>query len=170
MLAAAARPEAYRSLVLIEPGTLSLARGRPEVERFLAEAERFYATPTWTTPEEFLVATARASGDAIEPPVLSADERRAVKTSMSGRHVWEASLPVDRLAAPPFPSLVLTGGRTGSQRALLVRDALLAAADAAAALLGAERLRVPDGGHSPHSERAEVVNAALLRFWAQNRP
>lgn len=89
---------------------------------------------------------------------------------MWGRHVWEARLPAEKLASPPYRSLVVTGGRAGSDRALVVRDALLAAADAAEELLGAERLRIPDAGHSPHSERPEVVNPALLRLWAQSRP
>jgi pimeloyl-ACP methyl ester carboxylesterase len=170
LLAAGTRPEAIRSLVLIEPGTLSLARGRPEVERFLVEAEGFFANPTWATPEEVLVATGQAVGDPIEAPVLTVEERRGVLTSMRGRHVWEAELPVKKLGSPPFPSLVITGGRAGSERALIVRDALLAAADATAELLGAERLRIDDAGHSPHSERPEPVNAALLRVWAQSRP
>jgi pimeloyl-ACP methyl ester carboxylesterase len=170
LLAAAARPEAIRSLVLIEPGTFSLARGRPEVEAFLAAAQDFFGTPTWRTPEEFLVATAEALGEPIEHPVLTADERRSVATSMTGRHAWEAELPAEQLASPPFRSLVIVGGRAGSERALVVRDALLAAADGAAELLGAERLKIDDAGHSPHSERPEVVNAALLRVWAQSRP
>lgn len=169
LLAAAERPGAIRTLALIEPGTLTLARGRPEVDAFLAEAERFYAAPTWTTPEEFLAAMAQAIGDE-EPPPLTPEERRAVETSMAGRHVWEAELPADRLVEPPFPSLVVTGALLREGRSRIVREALIAAADAAAELLGSERLRVAGAGHSPHSERPEPVNAALLRLWAQSRP
>jgi pimeloyl-ACP methyl ester carboxylesterase len=170
LLAAATRPESIRSLTLIEPGTLALARGRPDVDGFLALAEHFFANPTWKTPEEFLLATARATGETLEQPVLTAEERRAVETSMTGRHVWEAELPAEKLASPPYRSLIVTGGRTGSERALVIRDALLAAADAAAELLGAERLEISDAGHSPQSERPDLVNPALLRLWAQSRP
>jgi pimeloyl-ACP methyl ester carboxylesterase len=171
LLAAAARPEAIRSLALLEPAALALVRDQPSVVRFIRDVEEFYASPTWTTPEEFAVASAEAVGEDIEPPLLTPDERRALTTAMAGRHVWEARIPAEKLVDAPFPSLVVTGGLPASSaKGQRVRDALLAAAAATAQLLGAEQLHVEDAGHSPHSERPGEVNSALLRLWGQSLP
>lgn len=171
LLAAAARPDAVRSLALIEPAVLALVADEPVVASFVAEAEAFVAHGPWPTAEDYLAAEAQAFGEPLDPAPLTPDERRAITTAMGERHVWHAEIPRDRIAQPPFPSLVLTGSaEADAQKRETMRQALLAAADAVAELLEAERLTVPGAGHSPHSERPEIVNDALLRLWRQPRP
>lgn len=110
LFAAAARPEAVRSLTLIEPPTLALVRGEPEIEARLerqAEVRR-----NVDDPEAFMRHFLEMLGAPVEslpsplPPALETQ----VRLLMTERLAWDLPVPVDKLAAGGFPVLVVSGG------------------------------------------------------------
>jgi pimeloyl-ACP methyl ester carboxylesterase len=173
LLMAARRPEAVRSLTLIEPAALSVARGNPDVEALIARLRPIYPAPIGMTPEEFLLAFRRALR-ALPPdtPLDLTDEdrqnlawdlgRRGVEATMREQPQWEAEIPLDTLAAAPFPRLIFSGGWS---------PALDAICDALEAQLRAERVVVAGAGHAvqltgqPFNERLQ----AFLTAAAQSR-
>jgi pimeloyl-ACP methyl ester carboxylesterase len=157
MLAAAERPEAVRSLTVIEPPAFAVARGRPDVEEFVARA-----TELWDNgpgePAAFLVAFAALVGSNVpvaEP--LSPELDRGARLLLVERRPWEAEVPLDALAATTFPKLVVSGGH---------HAAFDAVCDVLEQRLGAERAVIPGAGHSvqrtgtPFNERLERFLAA----------
>jgi pimeloyl-ACP methyl ester carboxylesterase len=68
LLAAARRPEAIRSLTVIEPPAMDVARGRPAVDRFIAEGTKWWANGPTDDPESFLRGFLRYVGSDYEPP------------------------------------------------------------------------------------------------------
>jgi pimeloyl-ACP methyl ester carboxylesterase len=153
MLAAAQRPEAVRSLTVIEPPAFAVARGDPAVEAFVAEA-----TALWEDgPEEpgaFLAVFAALVGSSLPasdplPPELE----RGARLLMVERPPWEAEIPLEALAAAPFPKLVVSGGH---------HAAFDAVCDVLEQRLGAERAVIAGAGHgvqrtgAPCNERLEA--------------
>ena len=73
------------------------------------------------------------------------------------RRPWEAEIPLDALAAAPFPKLVVSGGHD---------PAFDAVCDVLERRLGAERAVIPGAGHrvqrtgAPFNERLEALRAA----------
>jgi pimeloyl-ACP methyl ester carboxylesterase len=110
LLAAARRPEAVRSLTVIEPPALSVARGDPAVERFGSVLDRWYADVEGKPPErlryDFLAAFGferQSGGD------FSEQDRVAAVTTAREPPPSRAEVPVDLLAAAPFRTLVVSG-------------------------------------------------------------
>lgn len=121
MLAAAQRPEAIRSLAVIEPPAFGVARGNPDVEAIIARLEPVFAAAPSLTPEAYLLSFRRAlRGLPPDAPLeLTEDERRelespparqGVEATMRERRPWEAIIPFEPLASAPFPKLVFSGG------------------------------------------------------------
>ena len=153
MLAAARRPAAVRSLTLIEPPAWSLASGDPVVAERVrqldavrdepddaARLRRFYDGVGIDVPlpdplPEPLLAGSRAFG-RIAP--LSAVE-----------------IPVEALAAAPFPKLVVTGGHDAAFDA--VAAVLIERLDAMRAVVPGARHAVPTTG--------EPFNELVEAFW-----
>jgi pimeloyl-ACP methyl ester carboxylesterase len=119
LLAAAQRPEGVRSLTVIEPAVMSLLRGDPEVEEAIAHHLALLGAHR-DDPRGFLAAfTASLGGDAATVPDPLPDQlRQHVELLMHERFPWEAVVPVDALAAAPFPTLVVSGGHSRMQEAL----------------------------------------------------
>lgn len=69
----------------------------------------------------------------------------------------------DELTMVTMPILIMAGGKP-----ILYKDPQALAAKAAAALPHAEIEIVPGTGHSLNTEKADVVNARVLRFLAEN--
>jgi hypothetical protein len=72
---------------------------------------------------------------------------------MAERPPWEAEIPLDQLAAAPFPKLVVSGGHNA---------AFDAVCDVLEERLGAERAVLPGAGHS--LARAPGYAERLLAF------
>jgi pimeloyl-ACP methyl ester carboxylesterase len=153
LLAAAQRPEDVLSLTVVEPPAFGVARGDPAVEAFVTEA-----TSLWDDgPEEpaaFLAAFAALVGSNVSlPDPLPPELERGARLLQVERPPWEAEIPLDALAATPFPKLVVSGGH---QRAF---DAVC---DVLEERLGAERAVVAGAAHSvqrtgaPFNERLEA--------------
>jgi pimeloyl-ACP methyl ester carboxylesterase len=159
LLAAAARPEAVRSLTVSEPGALRLAEGTPVVDEMIANGERLFREGTAIPNETFLRLFRSGAGSArTTPDELPEDLMRGVELLKAERPSWEADIPLDRLASAGFPVLVISGDHS---------PAFEAVCDSVADALSAERAVIPGRGHTlpstgaPYNERLEAfLNAA----------
>lgn len=167
-LAACLRPEAVLSLTLIEPAIFALVTDDEGVQAYLSRLSAAFAAADSLTPEQFWVRFVEAGGaTGIEVPAFTAEDRRAVVSTMRERPFWEARLDLQSLAAAPFPKLVCTGGRAAAPapvKALGGRAWMIAASSVARAI-GAELTCFEDSAHNPQFEDPERFNAALLKFW-----
>ncbi|MDH4177426.1 MAG: alpha/beta hydrolase [Thermoleophilia bacterium] len=154
LLAAARRPDLLASLTVVEPPAGDVARGDPDVDRFVREGEAWWAAGPTDDAEAFLRGFLRYVGSAYEPPSpLPPELAQGALTLIVERHPWEARIPLAALAAAPFPKLVVSGAHHAAFDAIC---------DALERGLGAERLVLPGHGHSPH--RHPAFDEALARF------
>ena len=152
LLAAAQRPEAVRSLTVIEPPAFAVAagepgRGRVRQARQGALGDRpggsrrpsCRCSSTWSARRN-----RRGSHRSCEQGA------RLLRTE---RGPWEAEIPLDELAAASFPKLVVSGAHD---------PAFDAVCDVLERRLGAERAVIPGADHSvqrteaPFNERLEA--------------
>jgi pimeloyl-ACP methyl ester carboxylesterase len=139
LLVAARRPDLVRSLAVIEPPVFRVARGHPAVDRVIAATQALYATVPHSTPEEFWLAFLRIWEDErLEPPMLTAAQRRGVLRMMQEQDPASIDVPLGALAAGRFPKLVLSGEEN---------DVFEVVCDALAQRLGGERVVVKGAGH-----------------------
>jgi pimeloyl-ACP methyl ester carboxylesterase len=155
LLTAARFPE-LRSLTVVEPPCLDVARGQPAVEEFVRDA-----TAHWLEgphePEPFLRGFLRAVGSPFEPPSpLPPELEQGARTLLVERWPWEAKVPLAELGALPFPKLVVSGGHS---------EAFDAVCDVLQHRLGAERAICPGAGHS--AQAAPGFNDVLASFLAR---
>ena len=152
LLAAARRPEMVRSLTVIEPPAFAVARGDSDVEELVSSLKRHWDTGE-ENPETFLRGFLELVGSNMRPPrPLPPELERGARLLLVERGPWEADIPLDELAAAPFPKLVFSGGH---------HPAFEAVCDVLERRLGAERALITGAGHSvqrtgrPFNERLE---------------
>jgi pimeloyl-ACP methyl ester carboxylesterase len=139
LLAAADRPEAVRSLTVIEPPAFALAEGNPPVDALVARLREHWASGP-RDPEAFLRGFLALVGSAREPPSpLPPELERGARILLVERGPWEAEIPLEELARSPFPKLVFSGAHN---------PAFDAVCDVLEERLGAERAVIPGAGHS----------------------
>jgi pimeloyl-ACP methyl ester carboxylesterase len=150
LLAAGQRPEALRSLTVLEPPAFGVALGDPAVQEFLAAFEPDYPRDPMGYLELFLplVGSAIRIPDPLPPP-LEAGARAAI----AERFPNEAVIPFETLRAGGFPILVVSGAH---------HPAFDAVCDVLERELGAKRAVVPGAGHS--IARAPGFNDVLVQF------
>jgi pimeloyl-ACP methyl ester carboxylesterase len=158
LYAAGLRPEAVRSLTVIEPPAFGLARGHPAVDRLVAELAWLWSDDGPTDPALFL---SEFSSLVIGRPVppereLSAELEQGVRTLMVERPPSEADPPLDALARAPFPKLVVSGAHSA---------AFDAVCDVLEARLGAERAVLPGAAHN--AQRTPGFNEILAAFFGR---
>jgi pimeloyl-ACP methyl ester carboxylesterase len=153
MLAAARRPEAVRSLTLIESGSSSIARGRPGVDDYERRMGAIASAPPSDVDERVRAVFAILDPKITLPRPLPPPLVRWGEAMPSFRWPWEAQVPVDALRAAGFPILALSGG----QRAMYEEIA-----DALADALDAERAVIP-GPHALQTVGAPF-NEQLVAF------
>lgn len=150
VIALLAAPEVeLSSLTVIEPPAFGVARGHPGVEDFL---QHFYAAPS--DPRSYLEFFLPLVGSKMKlpdplPPGLEAGARAA----LAERPPHEARIPLDELAAAPYPKLVVSGAHS---------DALDAVCELLEQRLAAERAVLEGAGHS--IPRAPGFNDVLAEF------
>jgi pimeloyl-ACP methyl ester carboxylesterase len=158
LLAAAARPEAVQSLTVIEPPAFRTAVGHPAVDALVATLKEHWRTGPREHPQRFLarflelVGSATALPDPLPPPLAQGAAMLVVE-----RGPWEAEIPLARLAAAPFPKLVVSGGHNPAFDAVcdvLERD------------LGAARAVLTGAGHSV-PRTGPPFNALLEQFMTE---
>jgi pimeloyl-ACP methyl ester carboxylesterase len=137
LLAAARRSELVRSLTVIEPPCLGVARGDPVVDAYEARSELlWHGSPE---PATFLRAFLEGIGSPIPSGEFSPALLQGARTLLVERHPWEAEIPCEELAAAPFPKLVVSGAHS---------EPLDIVCDVLERRLGAERAVLPGAGHS----------------------
>ncbi|CAM5642464.1 MULTISPECIES: type I polyketide synthase [Streptomyces] len=156
MLAALRRPEAVRSLTLVESAASAAARGSEAVDAYERAARRLVTRPP-ADPDAFLRQLLALIDPTVRYPAPLPEElsRSARRLSPDTRWPWEAVVPVRELRAAPFPVLIVSGG---------ARPVFERISDALAEQLGARRLVVP-GGHAVQNTGVPF-NTALEEFWS----
>jgi pimeloyl-ACP methyl ester carboxylesterase len=153
MLAAAALPDALRSLAVLEPPAFGVARGHPAVEDFCApfESGDFPREPR-AYLEWFL---ARVGSSLRLPDPLPPELEAGARAALAERMPYEAEIPFEALRSAPFPKLVVSGAH---------HPAFDAVADVLERELGAERVVLPGAGHAL-PRLGEALNAVLADFF-----
>jgi pimeloyl-ACP methyl ester carboxylesterase len=153
LMAAAQRPEAVRSLTVIEPPAFAVARGNPAVEDLVSQLRDHWESGPFE-PEPFLRGFLGIVGSPFDPPSpLPPDLERGARVLLVERGPWEAKIPLETLARAPFPKLVVSGAH---------HPAFDAVCDFLEQKLDAERAVIPGAGHSvqrtggPFNERLEA--------------
>ena len=154
LLAAARRPELVRSLTVIEPPATGVALDHPAVAEFAAGGRELYASGQNDDPEAFLRRFLTAVGSTFVPPSpLPPPLEQGARALMVERGPWEAEIPLETLAAAPFPLLVVSGAH---------HPAFDAICEALERELEAERIVLPGYGHA--AQRHPDFNAHLADF------
>jgi pimeloyl-ACP methyl ester carboxylesterase len=155
LLAAAAGPDALRSLTVIEPPATRVAAGNHDVDAFAEGGRELYASAAADgDPEVFLRSFLAAVGSAYDPPSpLPPELEQGARALMVERGPWEADIPLDALAAASFPKLVVSGNH---------HPAFDAICDALEERLAAERVVLEGFGHT--AQRHPEFNAVLADF------
>ena len=139
LLIAARHLRSVHSLTVSEPPAFGVARGRPEIEKLVAGLDAFFQAGPHE-PAAFLRGFLAVVGsDTKLPDPLPPELEQGARASMAERPPWEAEIPLDELAAAPFPKLVVSGAHN------LAFDAVC---DVLEERLGAERAILPGAGHS----------------------
>jgi pimeloyl-ACP methyl ester carboxylesterase len=139
MLAAVMRPEPLTSLTVVEPPATHVALGNSDVDAFAAGGASLYESGATSEPEAFLRRFLAAVGSGFDPPSpLPPDLAQGAQALTVERGPWEAEIPLDALAATPFPKLVVSGAH---------HPAFDAICDVLQGELAAERAVLPGYGH-----------------------
>jgi len=154
LLIAARYPKRVRSLTVSEPPAFGVARGNPDVEQLVAGLNEFFAAGPYE-PSEYLRGFLVSVGSELRlPEPLPPALEQGARAAMVERPPWEAEIPLDELAAAPFPKLVISGGH---------HAAFDAVCDVLEERLRAERAVLPGAGHSV--PRAPGYAERLLEFF-----
>ena len=155
MLAAARRPEATRSLALLEAPAPTLAATDPAWPALVAEVRGLWGEEL---PDEVWVVrflTAVGSDPTQFPPEMLAAAVPLVPVFRKGRPFFDHEPPLAELAAATFPKLVVSGGHhTGF-------DTMCADL---ARRIGGEHAVVAGAGHEIQFA-GQPINEALLALW-----
>jgi pimeloyl-ACP methyl ester carboxylesterase len=154
MLAAADRPEAVRSLTVVEPPATRVAAGNPLVDEWTGEMASLFADPGDDLPALLGRFFEMAGVDLPVPEPLPEPVERGVRALVGARPPSEAELPLDGLCAAEFPSLVISGG--SRERNEIVCDVITDG-------LGAERAVIPGASHLV-PDTGEPFNRRLEEF------
>jgi pimeloyl-ACP methyl ester carboxylesterase len=155
LLAASQRPEAVRSLTLIEPATFDLAVQDPAVQQWMTQRAQALALPD---PRQRLVAFGAVVGihKTWPDPLPAAALRLAEKLGESRTLPKPSRSLAEQVATAGVPALLISGGE---------RAAFEKVCDALAAVLHGQRAVITGYGHAPHYS-GEPFNRRVQRFWA----
>ena len=155
LYAAAQRPDATRSLALLEPAAFSLGQDHPEARAFTDEVRAIWDSEL--ADEEWVVTFLKAVGSDPDefPPEFLATAVPLVPVMRRGRPLFPDDLPLDELAAATFPKLIVSGGHSAGFDAVC---------DELAERIRASRTVVPGAGHELQFT-GEPLNEQLLTLW-----
>lgn len=154
LLAASLQPGLVRSLTVIEPPATRVALQNPAVAAFAAGGTELYASGQTDDLETFLRRFLDAVGSAFDPPSpLPPELEQGARALVVERGPWEAEIPLDALAAAPFPKLVASGAH---------HPAFDAICDVLEREIDAERVVLEGYGHTV--QRHPGFNEALADF------
>jgi pimeloyl-ACP methyl ester carboxylesterase len=171
LLVAARQPAEVRTLTLVEPAALAIARDDAAVEELIATLSDVYAAAAGLDPAEFVLRFLEALGyrrgvDMPEDPKLTPQSRRAAVATMTERPPWCADIALDELARAGRPVLVVSGrwDNLAAGEHALGRRAFGAVCDVLTDALGARR-EIIDGWAHGCQYSGEPFNEALRSFW-----
>ncbi|HEU4973319.1 MAG TPA: alpha/beta hydrolase [Gaiellaceae bacterium] len=154
LLAAASRPDALRSLTVIEPPSTRVAAGVPAVDAFARAGMELYASAQTVEPDVYLRRFLAAVGSEYDPPSpLPPELEHGARTLAVERGPWEADIPLATLAKTSFPKLVVSGAH------LEAYDVICGVLERE---LRAERVVLPGYGHAV--QRHPEFNDVLADF------
>ena len=156
LLAAAQRPDATRSLTLLEPAVTSCGLDDPAWRTFVDGLRRFWEDRRLSDAEwvvEFLVTV--GSDPSQFPPEFLAEAAASAPLLRNGRPPYDADVPFDVLRAAPFPKLVVSGGHHPGFDAMCTD---------LARRIGADLATVEGAGHEVQFA-GEPLNELLLTLW-----
>jgi pimeloyl-ACP methyl ester carboxylesterase len=161
LLAAALRPDAVRSLTVIEPPALGLVREEPSVQEFIDGVNT--AMSEATDPSDYRALFLRNFGFPAPDVQLEGRELEAARSSWHERNPAEAVIPFDPLAG--VRTLVVRGDWAKAPPAARERGAAVfhAVCDVLETRLRAETATFP-AAHRPQ-ELGEPFNTRLRAFW-----
>jgi pimeloyl-ACP methyl ester carboxylesterase len=163
LAAAGLRPEAVRSLTLVEAPVFSAAAGDPDAEEF---AGQIAAAAAIEDPFAAVVEFTKVAGIPVglgrrEPPSL--EQLQAMGKgfqTMRPPYDWDAADAIARVRAAGIPALIVTGGWSPGFKAI---------GDALAQQLGGEHLIIDAGHHFPHMVADADGNPVGAEFTAALR-
>lgn len=158
MLAAVQRPESIRSLTVVEPPAVSVARSDPAVEKVAAMMEAMRDRPPEDDRELLADFFSRVGVEMEVPDPIPDPLVAGTKALRLTRHPDEAVIPLEALAAADFPMLVVSGGHS---------DAFEAICEAIASGTGARREILTGAGHNVPT-LGEPFNELVEGFWLEN--
>ena len=155
LFAAARRPEATLSLVLLEPSTFALGQHHPAGRALVDEVRSMWDQDI--PDEQWVVGFLKAVGSDPDefPPDFLAAALPLVPVFRRGRPIWYPDLPLEELAAALFPKLVVSGGHSAGFDAVC---------DDLAERIGASRAVVEGAGHEIQFA-GTPINDTLLAHW-----
>jgi pimeloyl-ACP methyl ester carboxylesterase len=155
MLAVARRPDATRSLTLLEPPAVTAASHDSAVQTMAENLRRVFAADL--PNRDWLIRFLETVGTdpATLPPGMLDEVTPLVPLARYSRKPWECELPTTELASASFPKLVVSGGHS---------DAFDAICDALAEQLSADHLEVSGAGHEIQFT-GPPINEALSDLW-----
>jgi pimeloyl-ACP methyl ester carboxylesterase len=155
LIAAVRRPEATRSLTLLEPATFGLGQRHPAARALVDEVRRLLDEDL--PDEEWVVRFLKAVGSDPDelPPEVLVEALPLVPLCRQGRPGWYADLSLAELASTPFPKLVVSGGHSAGFDAMC---------DDLAERIGGARAVVEGAGHEIQLT-GRPLNEALLALW-----
>ena len=160
MIAAAVRPALVRSLAVIEPPAFAVARGNPDVEDLIERLRLAYAPERPLSTGEFLARFMKCLDPSFPDEIeLSPADRKGIEAMRAEPAPWELAIPLDALAATPFPKLVISGSWS---------LAFEAVADTLTQRLAARRVIIEGAGHYI-LDTGERVNRELEAFFAPGK-
>lgn len=155
MVAAARRPEATRSLAVLEPPAFTLAQDQPAARdlaaRMLGVLDLDLPDRVWM--ERFLEA-AGSDPDELPPEILDS-ALALVPLLRRGRRPTDVELPIAELASATYPKLVVSGGHDPGFEAIC---------DDLAEKIDASRSVIDGAGHEIQFA-GPPINDALLSLW-----
>jgi pimeloyl-ACP methyl ester carboxylesterase len=143
-IAAGRRPEAVRSLTLIEPPFFALAMGHPEVRAFVDLSTAALAGGDPRSEKRFFAIA------GLDTPETAGERERALELARGLRPPLEAAADWSAIAEGGLASLVVSGAH---------HEAVETVCDALATALGARRESLPGAGHA--AQRTPAFNPLL---------
>jgi pimeloyl-ACP methyl ester carboxylesterase len=155
LFAAARRPEATRSLTILEAPAFTLGQHDPAAQALADEVRQMWDQDL--PDEDWVVRFLKAVGSDPDefPPEFLASALPLVPVFRRGRPFWGADLPLAEVASARFPKLVVSGGHSAGFDAVC---------DDLAERIGASRLVVEGAGHEIQFT-GPPLNEALLALW-----
>lgn len=155
MLAAVQRPENVRSLTVVEPPSVSVARGDPGVEAMAAVMEEMRDRPPEDERELLALFFSRVGVELEIPDPMPEPLLLGTRALRSSRQPDEAQIPLAELKASGIPMLVVSGGHSAAFEPIC---------DAIAAATGARREILTGAGHQVPT-LGEPFNRLVEDFW-----